>query len=48
MTNTTVDFEAIKDKQRAAWQTGDYPRVGNTLLMATTGRKVDFAIIPAS
>ena len=31
MTSTAVDFEAIKDKQRAAWQTGDYPRVGNTL-----------------
>ena len=31
MTSTTVDFEAIKDKQRAGWQTGDYPRVGNTL-----------------
>jgi len=27
----TVDFEAIKQNQRAAWQTGDYPRVGNTL-----------------
>ena len=31
MTSTAVDFEAIKDKQRAGWQTGDYPRVGNTL-----------------
>ena len=31
MTNTAVDFEAIKDKQRAGWETGDYPRVGNTL-----------------
>jgi ubiquinone/menaquinone biosynthesis C-methylase UbiE len=31
MTSTAVDFEAIKDKQRAAWQTGDYARVGNTL-----------------
>jgi ubiquinone/menaquinone biosynthesis C-methylase UbiE len=26
-----VDFEAIKAKQRAGWETGDYPRVGNTL-----------------
>jgi ubiquinone/menaquinone biosynthesis C-methylase UbiE len=26
-----VDFEAIKDRQRMGWQTGDYPRVGNTL-----------------
>jgi ubiquinone/menaquinone biosynthesis C-methylase UbiE len=31
MTSTTVDFEAIKAKQRAGWETGDYPRVGNTL-----------------
>jgi ubiquinone/menaquinone biosynthesis C-methylase UbiE len=31
MTTTDVDFEAIKQKQRAAWETGDYPRVGNTL-----------------
>jgi ubiquinone/menaquinone biosynthesis C-methylase UbiE len=31
MTSTTPDFAAIKEKQRAAWQTGDYPRVGNTL-----------------
>lgn len=27
----TVDFKAVKDKQRAGWETGDYPRVGNTL-----------------
>jgi ubiquinone/menaquinone biosynthesis C-methylase UbiE len=31
MTETTVDFETIKKNQRAAWETGDYPRVGNTL-----------------
>ncbi|GAA1588065.1 class I SAM-dependent methyltransferase [Kribbella sancticallisti] len=31
MTSTAVDFEAIKAKQRAGWETGDYPRVGNTL-----------------
>jgi ubiquinone/menaquinone biosynthesis C-methylase UbiE len=31
MTSTAVDFAAIKAKQRAGWQTGDYPRVGNTL-----------------
>ncbi|MDX6249860.1 MAG: hypothetical protein QOF10_3220 [Kribbellaceae bacterium] len=31
MTSTAVDFQAIKDKQRAGWETGDYPRVGNTL-----------------
>jgi len=31
MTSTTIDFESIKNKQRAGWETGDYPRVGNTL-----------------
>ncbi len=31
MTSTTIDFEAIKKTQRAGWETGDYPRVGNTL-----------------
>jgi ubiquinone/menaquinone biosynthesis C-methylase UbiE len=32
---TSPDFDAIKKTQRAAWETGDYPRVGNTLqLMA--------------
>ena len=27
----TVDFGAIKARQRMGWETGDYPRVGNTL-----------------
>jgi ubiquinone/menaquinone biosynthesis C-methylase UbiE len=31
MTAPTTDFETIKKNQRAAWETGDYPRVGNTL-----------------
>jgi ubiquinone/menaquinone biosynthesis C-methylase UbiE len=31
MTSTAVDFAAIKAKQQAGWETGDYPRVGNTL-----------------
>jgi ubiquinone/menaquinone biosynthesis C-methylase UbiE len=31
MTTTQIDFEAIKAKQRAGWETGDYTRVGNTL-----------------
>ncbi|GAA4728788.1 class I SAM-dependent methyltransferase [Phytohabitans rumicis] len=31
MTSTAIDFESIKNKQRAGWETGDYPRVGNTL-----------------
>lgn len=26
-----TDFEAIKQAQRAGWENGDYPRVGNTL-----------------
>src|SRR5215470_7235389 len=31
MTGTLVDFDTIKKGQRAGWETGDYPRVGNTL-----------------
>jgi ubiquinone/menaquinone biosynthesis C-methylase UbiE len=31
MTSTPIDFESIKKAQRAGWETGDYPRVGNTL-----------------
>lgn len=31
MQTETVDFAAIKERQRMAWQDGDYPRVGNTL-----------------
>lgn len=31
MTSTFIDFETIKKNQRAGWETGDYPRVGNTL-----------------
>jgi ubiquinone/menaquinone biosynthesis C-methylase UbiE len=31
METSTVDFEAIKARQRTAWESGDYPRVGNTL-----------------
>src|SRR5580692_5301460 len=47
MTQTgTVDFEAIKERQRAGWEAGDYPRVGNTLqLMAE--RLVDAAEVHA-
>jgi ubiquinone/menaquinone biosynthesis C-methylase UbiE len=26
-----VDYEAIKERQRMGWESGDYPRVGNTL-----------------
>ena len=31
MKTETVDFEAIKERQRMGWEAGDYPRVGNTL-----------------
>jgi ubiquinone/menaquinone biosynthesis C-methylase UbiE len=31
VTSTAIDFETIKKAQRAGWETGDYPRVGNTL-----------------
>jgi ubiquinone/menaquinone biosynthesis C-methylase UbiE len=31
MQTQTVDFTTIKERQRAAWEAGDYPRVGNTL-----------------
>jgi len=31
VTSATIDFETIKKNQRAGWETGDYPRVGNTL-----------------
>jgi ubiquinone/menaquinone biosynthesis C-methylase UbiE len=27
----TIDYAVIKKNQRAGWETGDYPRVGNTL-----------------
>jgi ubiquinone/menaquinone biosynthesis C-methylase UbiE len=30
-TTITPDFATIKTAQRAGWETGDYPRVGNTL-----------------
>ena len=31
MQTDTVDFNAIKERQRMGWESGDYPRVGNTL-----------------
>lgn len=31
MSITSIDFTTVKENQRAGWQTGDYPRVGNTL-----------------
>jgi ubiquinone/menaquinone biosynthesis C-methylase UbiE len=31
MTAETVNFEAVKERQRLGWEAGDYPRVGNTL-----------------
>lgn len=45
-TITTPDFATIKKSQRATWESGDYPRVGNTLqLMAE--RLVDTAQVHA-
>jgi hypothetical protein len=51
MTTTDIppDFEAVKARQRAGWETGDYPRVGNTLTImvlpfARFGPQVDPAI----
>ena len=42
----SVDFGAIKERQRMGWEAGDYPRVGNTLqLMAE--RLVDAAEVHA-
>jgi ubiquinone/menaquinone biosynthesis C-methylase UbiE len=31
MQTETVDFEAVKERQRMGWEAGDYPRIGNTL-----------------
>jgi ubiquinone/menaquinone biosynthesis C-methylase UbiE len=31
MQTETVDFAAIKERQRMGWEAGDYPRVGNSL-----------------
>ena len=31
MQTGTLDFSAIKERQRMGWEAGDYPRVGNTL-----------------
>ena len=31
MPTQTVDFDAIKERQRLGWETGDYSRVGSTL-----------------
>lgn len=33
MTVTAVDYEEIKNKQRAGWETGDYTRVRLRLAM---------------
>ena len=41
-----VDFETIKKAQRAGWETGDYPRVGNTLQIMAE-RLVDAADVRA-
>lgn len=46
MHTETVDFEQIKERQRAAWQSGDYPRVGN-LLQIIAERLVEVASVRA-
>ena len=46
MTSTMIDFETIKKAQRAGWETGDYPRVGNTLQIMAE-RLVDAADVRA-
>jgi ubiquinone/menaquinone biosynthesis C-methylase UbiE len=46
VTSTMVDFETIKKAQRAGWETGDYPRVGNTLQIMAE-RLVDAADVRA-
>ncbi len=44
--DVTVDFEAVKARQRLGWQDGDYPRVGNTLQLIAE-RLVDSAGLTA-
>jgi ubiquinone/menaquinone biosynthesis C-methylase UbiE len=46
MTSTEIDFATIKKMQRAGWETGDYPRVGNTLQIMAE-RLVDAAGVRA-
>jgi len=46
MTTRTVDFEAIKQRRRTAWESGDYPRIGNTLQIMAE-RLVDTAGVRA-
>jgi ubiquinone/menaquinone biosynthesis C-methylase UbiE len=41
-TEPTVDFNAVKERQRMGWESGDYPRVGNTLQLIAE-RLVDAA-----
>jgi hypothetical protein len=49
MQTDTVDFEAIKERQRMGWEAGDYPRVGNTLqLMANRWRRAASGRTPST
>lgn len=41
-----VDYETIKERQRMGWESGDYPRVGNTLQLIAE-RLVDAANLRA-
>ena len=46
MQTEAVDFAAVKERQRQAWESGDYPRVGNTLQIIAE-RLVDAAGVRA-
>ena len=46
MQTDEINYEAIKERQRAAWETGDYPRVDDTLQIIAE-RLVDTAAIHA-
>ncbi|HJZ02229.1 MAG TPA: hypothetical protein VJ305_16010, partial [Streptosporangiaceae bacterium] len=43
----SVDFQAIKERQRMGWEAGDYPRVGITLQIMAE-RLVEAADVRAS
>jgi SAM-dependent methyltransferase len=45
-TGAAVDYSALKDRQRLAWQTGDYPRVG-VMLQLIAERLVEAADVRA-
>jgi hypothetical protein len=42
-----VDYTALKERQRLAWQTGDYPRVG-VMMQLIAERLVEVGDFPSS